>query len=149
MARWWCSFTGTAVLVKPGVGMEYDSEHKTPIVMDSAGTCFGNTQATAEDVSEGTFGTDRVLQDSECLITILDEVEAVVKAVCAKCPWVGTPVWDSRQSYTGDGSWMFAIRCKLPVLFTTTFVSSYLFQRIRHSRCSTKLIKYRSDLWSL
>jgi hypothetical protein len=23
-----------------------------------------------------------------------------------------------------------------------------IFSKIRHSRCSTKLIKYRSDLWS-
>jgi hypothetical protein len=41
---------------------------------------------------EVTFGTDRVLRILSALITILDEVEAVVKAVCAKCLVVGTPV---------------------------------------------------------
>jgi hypothetical protein len=40
--------TGTSSSSQTGRRMEYDSEHKTPIVMDSAGTCFGNTQATAE-----------------------------------------------------------------------------------------------------
>jgi hypothetical protein len=56
-----------AVLVKPGVEWNMTLNIKTPIVMDSAGTCFGNTQATAERcIKEGHIWDRPCSQDSEC-----------------------------------------------------------------------------------
>jgi hypothetical protein len=78
--------TGTKSSSQTGRRMEYDSEHKTPIVMDSAGTCFGNTGHRRKMYQGRSHLGQTVFSGLECLITILDEVEAVVKAVCAKCP---------------------------------------------------------------
>jgi hypothetical protein len=55
------------VLTKPGIDWKMTLNIRTPIVMDPAGTCFGNRQATAERcIKEGNIWDRPCSTDSEC-----------------------------------------------------------------------------------
>lgn len=55
------------VLTKPGTDWKMTLNIRTPIVMDPAGTCFGDRQATAEQcIKEGNIWDRPCSRDSEC-----------------------------------------------------------------------------------